>query len=79
MTKQYICPYCKTPLVPYKRINTIFYCECHPLKDYTSLSSRLFSWKYDFVINSWEYIEKKGIGWVKVNEKPTEKQVFIFR
>jgi|GEM_PF-6863412 hypothetical protein len=72
-----ICPYCKTPLVSYDKY--CYWCECHPLKNYKSLSVRKFSWQYNYKTKSWLYLEAENSGWIEVNEKPQPKQVFIFR
>jgi hypothetical protein len=71
----FICPYCKTPLIPFD--DYTFYCECHPLKNYQSRGDRYFSWKYQK--GKWEYIEINGSSWKIPDKIPIKKEHFIFR
>jgi hypothetical protein len=70
-----ICPYCKTPLVPWDSYT--FYCECHPLRNFKNKGERTFSWRY--FSNKWEYIKGDEFRWSIPDEVPVKKEVFIFR
>lgn len=74
----FICPYCKTKLIPYNRV--IYYCECHPLRNYHSINNRTFSWNFNVVNNRWDYIFPESENWQIAVKEPIKKEKgFVFR